>query len=36
MAGHTISETFKLAVTFLMLTSANAASTTVISTGTRR
>jgi hypothetical protein len=36
LAGHTISETFKLVVTFLTLTSANAASTTVISADTRR
>ena len=36
LAGHSISETFKLAVTFLMLTSANAASTKVIGADTRR
>ena len=36
LAGHTIGETFGQAVTFLTLTSANAASTTVISTDGRR
>lgn len=35
LAGHTIGETFRRAVTFLALTGAGAATTTVISTGTR-
>jgi len=35
LAGHTIGETFRQAVTFLTLTGATAASTPVISTGTR-
>jgi hypothetical protein len=35
LAGHTIGETFRRAVTFLTVTGADAASTTVISTGTR-
>jgi hypothetical protein len=35
LAGRTIGETFRRAVTFLTLTGADAASTTVISTGTR-
>ena len=36
LAGRTIGETFRRAVTFLTLTGANAASTTVISADTRR
>jgi hypothetical protein len=35
LAGHTIGETFRRAVTFITLTGATAASTPVISTGTR-
>jgi hypothetical protein len=35
LAGRTIGETFRRAVAFLTLTGADAASTTVISTGTR-
>ena len=36
LAGHTIGETFSRAVTFLTLTGANAASTTLISADIRR